>query len=77
MAPRHFSQLLCLSCNWSVLPVASCTEDTPRETYADEFHAAEAMALIRRHLVEKVAISTICNEATLQPFGVKFRELIA
>ena len=31
------------------------------------FTAAEKMALLRRHLVEKVAVSTICDEAKLQP----------
>lgn len=31
------------------------------------FTAAEKMALLRRHLVEKTPVSTICEEAKLQP----------
>jgi len=31
------------------------------------FTASEKMTLLRRHLVDKVAVSTICDEAQLQP----------
>ena len=31
------------------------------------FTAAEKMVLLRRHLVEKVPVSTVCDEAKLQP----------
>ncbi len=31
------------------------------------FTAAEKMVLLRRHLIDKVAVSTICDEAKLQP----------
>ena len=31
------------------------------------FTPAEKMALLRRHLVDKVPVSTVCDEATLQP----------
>ena len=31
------------------------------------YTAAEKMALLRRHLIDKDPVSTICDEATLQP----------
>ena len=31
------------------------------------FTAPEKMALLRRHLIEKVPVSTLCDEAKLQP----------
>ena len=31
------------------------------------FTAQEKMTLLRRHLIDKVAVSTICEEAQLQP----------
>ncbi len=31
------------------------------------FTAAEKMVLLRRHLVEKLPVSTVCDEAKLQP----------
>jgi transposase-like protein len=31
------------------------------------FTPQEKLALIRRHLIEKVAVSTLCDEAKLQP----------
>ena len=31
------------------------------------FTAQEKMALLRRHLIEKVPVSTLCEEAELQP----------
>lgn len=31
------------------------------------FTPQEKLALVRRHLIEKVAVSTLCDEATLQP----------
>jgi transposase-like protein len=32
-----------------------------------QFTAQEKMALLRRHLVEKTPVSTLCDEAKLQP----------
>ncbi len=32
-----------------------------------QFMAQEKMVLLRRHLVEKTPVSTLCDEATLQP----------
>jgi transposase len=31
------------------------------------FTAAEKMTLLRRHLIDKVPVSTVCDEAKLQP----------
>ena len=31
------------------------------------FTAAEKMALLRRHLIDRTPVSTICDEATIQP----------
>ncbi len=31
------------------------------------YTAAEKMALLRRHLIDKTPVSTICDETTLQP----------
>ena len=31
------------------------------------YTAAEKMALLRRHLIDKVPVSTVCDEARLQP----------
>lgn len=31
------------------------------------FTAAEKMALLRRHLIEKTPVSTVCEEAKIQP----------
>lgn len=31
------------------------------------FTAAEKLVLLRRHLIDKVPVSTICDETTLQP----------
>jgi len=56
--------MFCLSWNWSVLPLRNGEDMTKQR---EHLTPEGKVAILRRHLVERVAVSTVCEEAAVRP----------
>jgi transposase len=60
-------QVFCLFCKWSERLAEEKFGAERLRKAQKQYSGEEKMALLRRHLLEKTPVSTLCDEANIQP----------